>query len=923
MAAADDFDSYIEQLGISLGDLRSGLDSLAEQIKKDMVQGRTTLEQAKAYAKATHDGIRAQRDHTRAVQDDTRHVRDHTNRISDLNEELEFLDEAIAATTDSAKKDSLERQKAIIQQQQHQVLRDALMKNFQQSFAGLITGLGTSIGRAVMRTSTSLLSGGSDFGAATEMMRSTVDMASGAAKVGANSLATAGQAASMMGGKMRIAGIAAQGLGIGLGVLTGAVSELAKAGIGFLLTQTQKTITVFHALSQAGASFTGGMVEMRTHAVSAGWTLEQFGKVVTNNSAIMTLAGQTVTEAAKELAGVGKIIRDSQIQQSLLNLGYSIEDQADMAAKVMSNMNRYAAPGAAATASEIATQTEEYARNLKIIADITGEDAKSKAEQTRLASQELAFQAKLAKMDPKQRQQVENGMNTLDQQAQKDLREMIVTGGHIVNQAGAVRMALNSGYARSMQQHYSDVKSGSWSGDRARRTQSANADETQQAALAAAGSVGVAGMLSGGPAGDWAKSQQELNVSASQMKNNAQAEQNADGAKRGKGSEEITAAQIENQKMLLAMEKLATDHLGQFGDALKSTTAILVKAVDAIGSVTKDSALPGFWSTIGSGLIMGLTGILSPLLLTLFTGKGASTAGGAVGGAAGAGAGAGAGKVGGFLGKMGGGMGRLAPQLIMGAGALAIFGGALWVISKAVQGFEKVDWANVSLGFLAIGAAAVGATALGMAGPLLAIGAAGIGLLGAAMWLFPIDLITGIANAMPLLADGFISLSQGVDVGNLALFGGALVGLSAAFVPFAVGALAVSKSGFVEVAEGLKKFEALDPNKLMQVSAAMKDMRDNMPSAGELIAITASNVWDRITGGSSPAASTQAAEKSTTNLPTSPEDPKTLMLEMKRMTELLSAQNDLTESQIQQSKTLVDIAKNQLAMSERIYNASI
>jgi len=149
-------------------------------------------------------------------------------------------------------------------------------------------------------------------------------------------------------------------------------------------------------------------------------------------------------------------------------------------------------------------------------------------------------------------------------------------------------------------------------------------------------------------------------------------------------------------------------------------------------------------------------------------------------------------------------------KMIQGAAALLIAAAALWVIAKALQEFNTVDWPSLAKAALALLGITVVLTVLGkMTGNLIA-GAAAMVIMGAALWVFAKSLQefnTVDWSSLPKAALALVVLTA-------AMFGlGALIstGLGAALFVFGVlgfialgGALIVLGAGLMSIGKGVK-----------------------------------------------------------------------------------------------------------------------
>jgi hypothetical protein len=216
------------------------------------------------------------------------------------------------------------------------------------------------------------------------------------------------------------------GLGKAFGAVVGVVGGVAVGAFEMLTAQIDSYVKSFQGLNRAGAAFAGGLGDMLKTAHQGGLTLEQFSRVVSENANNIAAAGLGVTEGSRRLS---KALAQggAEMQRRLLNLGYSVEEQAGLVAETMRSMAGMAGP-LKASDREVAIQTEKYAQNLRLIASITGEDAKKKMEQARQDMMNLRFQQQLNKLTGEQRTQVEQAMAAAPAAARKMAIEIANTG---------------------------------------------------------------------------------------------------------------------------------------------------------------------------------------------------------------------------------------------------------------------------------------------------------------------------------------------------------------------------------------------------------------------------------------------------------------------------------------------------------------
>lgn len=223
-------------------------------------------------------------------------------------------------------------------------------------------------------------------------------------------------------------------------------------------------------------------------------------------------------------------------------------------------------------------------------------------------------------------------------------------------------------------------------------------------------------------------------------------------------------------------------------------------------------------------------------------------------------------------------LGKIAPQVLIGAAAIAALGGAMWIAGKGFASFNDVDWSALMAGTVALGVLTAAVFALGalmLSGVGAAVFVAGIAALaGLGVAAAALGIGLGIASVgMKPFADGLKSIAE-IDGANLMAVGAGLAAIGAGMVVFAAGMLAGTASGiitgiaslfgakspldkvkeFVPIAdkialigEGIKNFGdgILSINK--GVSEFNKDAFDNLKTTMQEFAIAGSSEEMRLT----------------------------------------------------------------------------
>jgi hypothetical protein len=472
-------------------------------------------------------------------------------------------------------------------------------------------------------------------------------------------LMAAGSAGIASGNKMvKLGSAAALAAGSLLKIGAPAVTEAMKFALEFLGKEFENIAQGFSKVSATGAVFANGMQGMINAAADANLTLQQFGEVVSKNASDLAASGLGMSAAVTRLGKIKVEIDKSGIGTSLQKLGYSFEEQAGLVAEVMGQMNVYG-KGRLLGDKEIAAETEKYARDLKLLSSLTGQDAKARMEQARQAANQLAFQNKLAEMAPEQAEAIKRSMALMTAEERKATMETVVLGS-VVNKTGAVMMSMNEGFSRNVTEMSERIRSGTLTPEETARIRANNRElvlsqrgATQALAVGAMAAGKNTEMAEGFSAFflDIAKSPapEDLQEYLSSL---------AEGARTADlKTQEFMAAQAANQRAMVEAQGLAIDNMNEYSKLVKDVNTAIADALAKLREMTgnrsvvdmiKDNLL-----ALGSILGLGVAGLAAGYL----KGKGG---GGAPPPAAG---------TGGTLARIGGGLVRGGPLAIGGVAA--------------------------------------------------------------------------------------------------------------------------------------------------------------------------------------------------------------------------------------------------------------
>lgn len=490
------------------------------------------------------------------------------------------------------------------------------------------------------------------------------------------------------------------GLATGAGYLAsffGGLSGLAQKVLPTLTTELNNYIGAFQGMSSSGALFTGGLQGMADAGKNAGLNLTQFANVIKQNQSALAASGLGVGEGAKKMGDVLSKGGDPMRKQ-MLNLGYSYEEQAGLVAETMAQMRQSGGP-LKATDKQVADQTMKYADNLRMIATLTGDDAKGRMKAAQDAANNLAFQQKMDGMTATQKADAIAAMAVMSADEKKAFMEVAVNGRAVTTES-AVLMQQVPALGAKINQSIGDFNAGVLTGQKQLETNAQyqgaiHKDLMANTGIAAAQMAGVGGVIGSAATSMGAQLQENNKYTAeaqAQAKKNLEDQKNqGDGTLQGKMNNVI----VENQKALIETQNaiLKSGVMDAFASAVAASTAAMtnmIKQFGGEGGGVMKGITDFFTSPAGAlGLLGGAADALS-LVKSLRGGPGAL--GGGLGSMPKPPGPGGAGGASGFFGKaaemgksaMSGASGLLgSARTAIGGAAAGVMGGAGVLAGKA------------------------------------------------------------------------------------------------------------------------------------------------------------------------------------------------------------------------------------------------
>jgi len=185
-----------------------------------------------------------------------------------------------------------------------------------------------------------------------------LDAALNFSSVGLTLLTTAVKAAGKALGSIPFIGGAIEAGAVGLSDTVMAIKPVLDA-------EVLKLASSFKTASESGLIFANGVSGLQESAYNAGITTDLFAQSMKDNSEAAVLFGGNMTAAAGKIGKVSKLIDTESLQK----LGFNLQEIPGLIAQTGARL----AKSGTASDAQVAKATMDYAKNLRIIADITGQ----------------------------------------------------------------------------------------------------------------------------------------------------------------------------------------------------------------------------------------------------------------------------------------------------------------------------------------------------------------------------------------------------------------------------------------------------------------------------------------------------------------------------------------------------------------------
>jgi hypothetical protein len=201
-----------------------------------------------------------------------------------------------------------------------------------------------------------------------------------------------------------------------------------------IIQYEEKLLDTYRDLTKYGVSFGGSLHEVKNMATKAYMTLDEFGRVVKNNSDVFATMGMNAEKGMRRFVDVQAEMfgPNSKVSQSLLGLGVTAEEGANVLGLMFRMQNGMMKSQNMSTA-ELAGSAANLIKNLDALAKMQGESREKLEQQMKEQAMDEQFKYFLDSLDPKQMEEklaaVADAQLSGGKGAADNLKMMFMTGG--------------------------------------------------------------------------------------------------------------------------------------------------------------------------------------------------------------------------------------------------------------------------------------------------------------------------------------------------------------------------------------------------------------------------------------------------------------------------------------------------------------
>ena len=245
-------------------------------------------------------------------------------------------------------------------------------------------------------------SGGSGFAIANAQMAMNLDIANVHTQQMAHATQMAGASIAM------IPGFASKILGVGLVLgaeakkVSGQLQTDAKKMFNnLLMAGGDQLLKAYEGLTKGGVLLAGGANDIQKALTVDGKmriTFQTFERMVQNSAGLLADSNIGVGRAAGMMGNIAARLKASGVDKAFQALGIDLEDTGPIIAQVMKDFARSGRKLTEADTPEMQQKTIEYAKNLALLAQLSGKSVKEELAKRQKAQSEFGYRAKMLEL---------------------------------------------------------------------------------------------------------------------------------------------------------------------------------------------------------------------------------------------------------------------------------------------------------------------------------------------------------------------------------------------------------------------------------------------------------------------------------------------------------------------------------------------
>lgn len=381
-------------------------------------------------------------------------------------------------------------------------------------------------------------------------------------------------------------------------------ATMAKFANQILANEFEKRVTALKNFYGAGASFSGGLTEMATIANDSGLGILAFSNVIKASREDITNLGLSASEATRLLSrGLNGLATTTgrsglKLREELQAIGVSYEEQGQVMAQYLA-VTKASGDRRVRSDTEIAQGTVEYAKQLKVLTDITGQNAKAAAEAARKEMLKGDILAQLT--DPREREKFMETLKYIPEDAKLGFMEFVSTGGKFVRDTATnIVLTQNKELGKLYQGAYQNIKNPSKALGDALGFVNDQVGRVGEASRKSADQTLPFALRMNALTGDTAKAAQMMNSFNTVFREPGEYKKALDAAdKQSLATDDVTKGYIQatnaTTNFQIEMEKLATKLLPDYAKMIEKTTVQTLEIVtDSIKMLKGEMSMADF-----------------------------------------------------------------------------------------------------------------------------------------------------------------------------------------------------------------------------------------------------------------------------------------------------------------------------------------